>query len=354
MRNPNDNQTIDLKVSLVDLAHHRSAERCLGRTHDPLRIYAAYAQDETVYKNGAIVTVSPEEYNIISRDAPNELVNKFGRVYALDAPMLLHHKLADVLIGVAIDLYDRHGFISIVMDGLRTYDCAVKLQENRPDLVELGMLTQAGKSAHNRALAVDSKLFSYQGDMLVEVDECGHLDDLNMDTNSRFYQSPMSDTARRHRLLRLQAWQRASVKNTLPIANLLSEFWDDRVPGSPEDLWRVLACRALSIGMNAHPADNPIIGALKSQLIALHNEHHERHTTRQSFAEAAHSHFVDAWNTLFTAEHIHTLDTVLCKGASQPPALEDFIFHEWLNTIHDEDLAKAGFPRQLHPDLRHG
>jgi hypothetical protein len=26
--------------------------------------------------------------------------------------------------------------------------------------------------------------------------------------------------------------------------------------------------------------------------------------------------------------------------------LEDFVFHEWLGTIHDADLLAAGFPAQ--------
>src|SRR6185295_4386530 len=91
---------------------------------------------------------------------------------------------------------------------------------------------------------------------LVEADEHGHLDDLNMETNSRFYTGPMPEAARQNRLNRLQAWQRASVKNKLPVANLLAEFWDDRVPGSPADMWRVLACRALCLGLDANPKSN--------------------------------------------------------------------------------------------------
>ena len=206
-----------------------------------------------------------------------------------------------------------------------------------------GLLTTAGNSAHNRALAVDTKLFRLQDGALVEADEHGHLDATDMLANSRFYNGAMSDEARKNRLDRLVAWQRASVKNRLPIANLLSEFWDDRVPGSPTDFWRVISCRALCIGLDGSPKSNDKIKALREALEALETTH----LSRDEHAQHAYEIFAQSWNKIFSEADKNTLETLLGAGASTPPALSDFLFHEWLQTIYDKDLVAAGFPKQL-------
>jgi hypothetical protein len=339
---------IDLKNDLVDLSFYRLADRMTSGRTDPIVVFAAYAQDKLIYKDGRMTEASAPVYQQYKLSMPSELVNKFGLAYADNAPLLLHKRLADVFVDVALDLHSTHQYVSVVMDGLRTYDCAITLQESRPDLVAIGLLTHAGKSAHNRALAVDSKLFIRDGkvphmESLLEVDEHGHLDDLNMQTNSRFYTGPMSSSARHNRLIRLQAWQRASVKNRLPIASLLSEFWDDRVTGSPADMWRVLSCRLLCAEMNGSPEFNPIIANLKTVLNALHaNES----LSRSVFAEHAHAAFVKTWYQCFDKEQCKKLDAILGNGGGEPPALDDFMFHEWLDNIYDADLVEAGFPRQ--------
>ena len=258
----------------------------------------------------------------------------------------MHRRLADVLVDTAIDMRDRYRQFTVVMDGLRTYEAAGRMQVNRPDLVASGMLAPPGASAHNRALAVDSKLFelinpdAYGADItlddLQEADEHGHLDDeQDMTINSRFYSGPMSDDARRNRSQRLIAWQRASVKNRTPIANLLAEFWDDRVPGSPADLWRVLVCRALCVGIDANPTTNPIIQQLKNNLSVLQG------LPRPEFAHKAYQLFIEAWNLVFThATHLR-LEALLGPHSAIPPALEDFLFHEWLGNIHDNEIEAS-------------
>jgi len=334
---PNENQPIALKETLVDLASFRFKER-----GPALLLHPVYAHENLVYAGGKITPVDKAEYARVRKENPNDLVNKFGLVYAKEAPLLLHRKCANVLIDVAIDMFRRYDQYTMVMDALRTYESGAKMQHNRPDLVASGLLAKAGNSAHNRALAVDSKLFVKDAaDKFVEADEHGHLDDENMETNSRFYNGEMSATARANRLHRLQAWQRASVKNKVPIANLLSEFWDDRVPGSPADMWRVLSCRALCIGIDGNPETNHIIGGVRTAQAALH----DKPLSRKLFAEQAYALFVAAWHLLFTP-HKEQLETLLGEGASNPPELADFIFHEWLETIHDWDLEEAGFPKQ--------
>jgi hypothetical protein len=373
---PEHNQPVNLKESLIDLASYRKVERMEDSRPDPLVIFVAYAQESHIYMDGEIVEVEAPVYRQF-RDSQdpvirNELVNKFGHAYAPGSPLLLHKKLADVIIDTAIDMRNRYQQFTVVMDGLRSFDSGLLMQENRPDLVASGMLAKAGTSAHNRALAVDSKLFHLSNDsiidsaghlrplalmqgiadtiplhLLAEADEHGHLDDeQDMAINSRFYNGPMSDAARANRLNRLQAWQRASVKNRLPVANLLAEFWDDRVPGSPADMWRIASCRALCIGVDGNPRTNPLIQELRNELNGLQEKHEKNLLKRQSFAERAQAAVTAAWDNIFTHARKNQLETLLGTGGGNPPALSDYIFHEWLESIHDRDLVAAGFPPQ--------
>lgn len=350
---PETNQPIALDTDLVNLATYRKQDRTAGNLPDPLLVLVAYAQDELVYDAGRITTTHPKTYAELKAsplpEIRNRLVNKFGLAYQPGTPLLLHRRLADVQVDVAIDMRNRYRQFTVVMDGLRTFESGERMQTNRPDLVASGMLAKSGTSAHNRALAVDSKLFdlldplsfeTWTGDVplsqLVEADEHGHLDDEQpMQLNSRFYTGPMSRAARKNRDRRLQSWQRASVRNRTPIANLLAEFWDDRVPGSPADMWRILTCRALCIGVDGNPATNPAIRTLKTQL-----EHLTEHTaTRHDFAAQAHEILAHHWNLIFTPDDREELDALLAPGAGSPPPLQDFLFHEWLTNIHDRDIA---------------
>ena len=358
------NQPIDLHTDLINLATHRAESRTASGP-DPIVVLVAYAQDELAYDaTGRIITPAPEEYAHIksSPDYPirNRLVNKFGLTYRPGTPLWMHRRLADVIIDTAIDMRDRYKQFTVVMDGLRTYDSGALMQENRPDLVASGMLAPAGSSAHNRALAVDSKLFELANPadyerltgtvplaLLQEADEHGHLDDeQDMAINSRFYSGPMSIEAKKNRLRRLQAWQRASVKNRTPIANLLGEFWDDRVPGSPADLWRVLVCRALCLGLDANPATHPQIAALKTASAQLFAQLEQGKITRPQLAEQAHSLCGLTWQQIFSSQQEEELERLLGDGGGAMPELEDCLFHEWLETIHDKHLIAAGFSPQ--------
>ena len=361
---PETNPSIDLKADLIDLAVYRTDARTAGGP-DPIVVLVAYAQDELAYDaQGRIITPTPEEYAHIKCSPDyavrNRLVNKFGHVYRPGTPLFLHRRLADVIIDTAIDMRDRYRHFTVVMDGLRTYDSGLLMQNDRPDLVKSGMLAPAGTSAHNRALAVDSKLFELTNpadyerlpatvplSLLQEADEHGHLDDeQDMRFNSRFYSGPMSIEAGKNRLRRLQAWQRAAIKNRTPIANLLAEFWDDRVPGSPADLWRVLVCRAMCLGLDANPASNAHVAALKTASSNLHANYEKGLLTRQQLAEQAHALCCLSWQQVFSSQHMQQLDSLLGPGGGDPPELADCLFHEWLETIRDQHLTDAGKPAQ--------
>lgn len=339
-------QPINIATDIINLSTYRKAER-IATGPDPVIILVAYAQDELIYDKNRITTTDAASYAAYKNSADPEhrnlLVNKFGLAYARHMPLLIHRRLADVLIDTALDMRDRYQQFTVVMDGLRTYEAAARMQANRPDLVASGMLAPPGASAHNRGLAVDSKLFelidksSYETTptdiplhTLQEADEHGHLDDeQDMSINSRFYTGPMSDEARANRLQRLVCWQRASVKNQTPIANLLAEFWDDRVPGSPADLWRILTCRALCLGMDGNPTTTPIIHELKTRLAPLASSAH---------AAEAYALFAKAWEALFPYTAQTRLEALLGPHGGKPPALEDFLFHEWLENIHDHHV----------------
>lgn len=350
---PEESPRIDLPRELVNLSTHRAAER----TPDPLLTFTAYAQESAVYdEKGAIIHLPPEQYAAIKSSTDfntrNRLVNKFGLCYVPKTPIWLHRRLADVILDAAFDMFRSHNLITVVMDGLRTFEGGINMQNNRPDLVQSGLLAPAGTSAHNRALAVDSKLFHTSAlparlETLTEADEHGHLDDEQpMSVNNRFYNGHMSEAARTHRHLRVVAWQRASVKRRTPIANLIAEFWDDRVPGSPADIWRVVVCRALCLNMVANPAENTQIAALRDALNTLYAQHKAGESTRSQFAYAAYAQLTAHWPQIFTHEQCQQLNELLGEGGGKPPELEDFLFHEWLETIHDEHLKNAGFPRQ--------
>jgi hypothetical protein len=124
-----------------------------------------------------------------------------------------------------------------------------------------GLLSTPGRSAHQRALAVDSMMFDKDGR---EVDMGGHFDHVNMTTNHRNYSGDaITPQAKQNRLLREQAMMRASLHHGTVIAPLREEFWDDRVPGSEKDLWRVMESICRCIGQPAPEvrADNYTIFA---------------------------------------------------------------------------------------------
>lgn len=345
MPSPEAKTVLNLKTDLVDLATHRKAQRTAAGD-DPLTVYTAYAQDRAVYQGGRIMLTGEADYVRMRESRPNDLVNKFGLTYASGKPMLLHRRLADVFIDVTLDLHEENGLHTVAMDALRTFDSGLAMQRRRPDLVQSGLLATAGNSAHNRALAIDSKLFLKDADGLTEADEHGHLDDLDMEKSSRFYAGPMSEEARRNRLARLRAWQRVSVRRRLPMANLLAEFWDDRVPGSPADMWRVLACRALCVGVDANPKTSPVMAKLKSESELLHSHHRRGEMTAGYFLTAAQSITVAAWNEVLSGKDRQQLEKILGEGGGEPPAPEDYLFHEWIATIHDDDLEKTWGFRQ--------
>lgn len=307
-------------ILLADWRRKERVRRCGGT--DPLQCLVAYAQDSLIYRDGKLAEAkSRAQYDALHRD---ERLNKFGLAYRADAPLLTHRAFADILVETAIDLYLTQGWVFAVFDSLRTIEAGYLAYRNaHPDDRASGLLPPPGRSAHNRALAADSMCFTADGR---EVEMGGHFDHSDMVSNHRNYDGPLvSAAAQQNRLLRERALQRAALACGTLIAPLREEFWDDRMPGSPADLWRVLESIARCIGLR-----DARIEALKETL---------RDFTTREQASAAYEIFTAAWQSILSP-HAARLREIL--GADAPPPLANFTFHEWFNPLYDRDLRPHG------------
>ncbi len=304
------NQPVALDT-LVELKDYRREERTNACGSDPLDVIVAYAQDALLYDAmNRIYSASAAQY-AAAKDV--DKVNKFHLAYRAGAPLLLHRKLADIVVDAAIDLNRRDGFILRVYDGLRTVEAAFLLYDHA-DPAWLGfdasgektlpaLLAAPGYSAHNRALAVDSSLVDAEG---CEFERFDHLD---MTINHRDY-AGNAITARQKeaRLIREQAFQRAALTHNTLIAPLMAEYWDDRMPGEEADLWRVMA--SIRRCLNLAPAEAKAV-------------------TYDQFAQQ--------WNALPREK----LAALFGEQALTPPAPQAIIYHEALNPIYDSDLPES-------------
>jgi D-alanyl-D-alanine dipeptidase len=289
--------------ALVDMAAYRKEERtaaCNGT--DPIEVFVAYAQDKYVYDGNNRIAPVDDVYYRMSTD--DDKVNKFTQTYRQGAKLLLHKALADIAVDAAIDLHTHQSWKLRLYDGLRTVEAAFLLYHNaKPEWLQAGLLAAPGASAHNRGLAVDSKLVDSAGR---EIEEGGHFDHLDMETNRRDYAgSGISAQAKENRLTRERAFQRASLKHGTLIAPLKSEFWDDRMPGSEKDLWRVMESVARCIGTPAPSQKAEDYATFRAQ-----------------------------WKSLDQEKLAQML------GTQTPPPEKNFLFHERFNPIYDRYLPE--------------
>lgn len=222
---------------LVDMKNHESLA---------LSVCIAYAQDELIYndKNQLIKT----DKKTYAKTIRNNRVNKFGIAYPKNYKLYLHKTLAKIVLSAANYLYQAYGWQTVLYDGLRTVDGAFRIYNLASDEdLASGILAMPAKSAHNKAMAVDSMMMGSEGR---EIEMGGHFDHLDMSTNMRYYNGDrISDSAKKNRIIREAAFLRAAFSNGLLIAPLRNEFWDDRLPENREDLWRVLDSAARCIGL---------------------------------------------------------------------------------------------------------
>lgn len=287
---------------LVDMAEFRSAERVQACGADPIQVLVAYAQHTLVYDaDGRMRKASAAEYAA----APMEnRVNKFGLAYKAGSKIWLHKHLAEICVDVAINMYRAQGWTMVIFDGLRTMEAGYLLYCGAKDeWLQDKLLAPPGKSAHNRALAVDCMLFDANER---EVDMGVHFDHTDMKLNRRDYSgTEISEAAKANRLTRERAFLRAALNRDTLVMPLNAEFWHDQVPGSAEDLWRVMESTCRSIGIAA-----PL--------------------------EKAHDYaaFAAQWKALDQKK----MQAVF--GDVALPAADKIMYHECLKPIYDRDLPE--------------
>lgn len=303
---------------LVDIAQYRRDARiaaCKG--HDPLLAIPAYAQDSLVYDAENRLQQAPDAAYAAT---PYEVrVNKFGKAYKQGAPVLLHRTLADIMVDAAVDLYNDKKWNTVVFDGLRTMEGGYLLYRNAQDQwLQDGLLSAPGKSAHNRGLAADTALFDDHGR---EIDMGAHFDHADMKINNRTYSgNEISESAKENRLIRERAVMAAALKRGTVAMPLREEFWHDQVPGTPEDLWRVIESICRCIGQT--PPQKA-----------------ERARTYEAFAAQ--------WKTLDKGK----LSATFGDAALKPPAAEHITYHEKLKPIYDRELPPAMRQALITPEM---
>lgn len=168
---------------------------------------------------------------------PHHPENIFGcAIYRPDAPFILHKDLAAVTVAAARDLYVRHGYISVLMDGLRPVEAQTAMQEtdiakrNPHWFEEPRLLSPPGRGGHPRGMAVDIVLVKQDG---TRVDMGTPFDYLSEDRAhnpaARAYTNFPPEILENRRVLK-DAMVRAAAGLGLPLLPLPSEWWDFRFP----------------------------------------------------------------------------------------------------------------------------
>ncbi len=282
-------------AELVLLAEYKKEERveaCGGV--DPLHILVAYTQEAWGY----------DEFNRLVMDNAHP-VNVLGKAYKPDAELYVHSVLANICVAAAIDMYHEHGWKMIAFDALRTMEGHHKLYELTPQhIIDSGMLSKPGRSAHNRAMAIDWMAFDAASGE--EIPMGGHFDCPDMKLVHRT-NTEISPIWIKNRRLREIAIQRAALSLGTIIAPLREEFWDDRMLGSEADFWRAIEsiARCLDVPAPAEKAKDYVI--FKAQFEAF-----DPHTIEQVFGEAY-----------------------------ETPKLEHIVFHEQFRPIYSAELPAA-------------
>lgn len=312
------------------MAQYKKEERrqaCGGV--DPIIIRVAYAQEAWVYdEEGKLALADPATYRALPREAK---LNKFGLAYRKEAPLLMHRTLADITLGAAIHLHNRHGWRTVIYDGLRTMEGAYKLYCFAPESdITDGLLALPGESAHNKALAVDSMMEDAEG---LEVDMGAHFDHTDMVINSRVYAgNTISAEAKKNRLIREAAFLRSAFTQGLLVAPLRSEFWDDRLPENRADLWRVLDSAARCLGISLLGED-------------LQMRKNNRQAFTQKWENWSYQDFLDRWQQTFTG-HEDRLEEIL--GVRTPPEIEKpSFYHGNYHPIYDARLRAFGLHQTM-------
>ncbi len=306
---------------LVDMAIYRKT--------DALSALVAYAQDNMIFDaNGKPQRVDSATYAQTPRE--NKL-NKFGQVYQDSAKLWLHKDMADIVVDASIYMQKKHGWTSVIYDGLRTVNGAYNAYRNAADSdLQEGLLSQPGLSAHNKGMAADVVMFDSTGKL---VNMGGNFDHLDMKTNGRANKNLPADIIE-NRLKREIAYQHAALSRGRLFAPLRNEFWDERFPENEADHWRVLDSIARCMGKDMLSQED--VRNMRSPKGSP-----ERAAFHKKWELMSYAQFTQKWNELFDEKELRqTFD--LDASITLPPARSTAIYHGDFNPLYDRDLMASG------------
>lgn len=287
-------------ADLLDMAAYRRSTA--------LSVFVAYAQDQHIFdEKGWPKPVDAKTYAAAPRDVR---VNKFGKAYRDEAKLWLHKDMADIVVDAAVFMHEKHGWQTLLYDGLRTVDAAEIIYRNAAQSDrDGGLIAPPGKSAHNKGMAADLVQFDSVG-KLVEMG--GNFDHLDMETNHRNYRN-LAPEVLENRRLREIAFQHAALSRGRLFAPLRSEFWDERFPENEADHWRVLESLCRCLGKPVDIAHAPM----------------------------DYDQFKREWEALFDDKALRqTLH--LSADVKLAPERETVIYHGDFNVLYDRDLVASG------------
>lgn len=312
---------------LVDMANYRHKERTYA-DQDIITVVVAYAYDDLVYdENGHAIHVDRQTYE----STPRELrVNKFSKAYRKDAKIWLHKSMADIVVDAALFMHKKHGWTSVIYDGLRTVDGAYIVYNNMSDAdIASGIFAAPGASAHNKGMAVDMVMFDADN-KLVEMG--GNFDHLDMKTNSRAY-TDLPQHILDNRIHREIAFQHAALTHGRLFAPLRSEFWDERFPENSEDHWRVLDSLARCMGKRLLNEEDEINRTSPRGSEA-------RQAFHDKWENMSYEQFSELWQQLFDDNKMRRIFDVV-TSVKLPPEPSTIIYHGDYNPLFDRDLAAS-------------
>lgn len=176
----------------------------------------------------------PLEIDLVYADATHHENIFKTALYRKDARLSLHKDLARIVVSVARDLHDHHGYTLILNDGLRTTDAeeiamSTDIIKKNPQWLSGPnvLFSKPGTGAHPRGVAIDVSVVKSNGDML----DMGTVFD-EMTSQSARDCADFSKGILESRKILEQSFLTQAEKLNLPMLPLPSEWWDFRFPRS--------------------------------------------------------------------------------------------------------------------------
>ena len=212
------------------------------------------------------------EIDLVYADA-NHPENIFGiAAYRKDARLILHRELARIVLKTARLLNERHGWMLVLKDGLRTVEAQRTLMDtdivrrNPHWLEEPRLLSAPGQGAHPRGMAIDVSVKNSNGWPV----DMGTLFDAMVPESARAYDWFAPEILQNRAWLE-KAFAEAAASLSLPLLPLPSEWWDFRLPASYNGAYEPLSDDdlpdALKMCRGGENTDAPDFGQLAKDIV---------------------------------------------------------------------------------------